>query len=245
MRIYQLLKIGRYHSDFCEDFTLVLKQGENKLVCAVMDGCTMGQESHFAATLMAKIIRKVIKERQYHEFYGSISADLSLQEELHDILAAVFLEFRNMKSQLLLDTSELLTTLVLGLINASTQEVYGLAIGDATVAINGQLIRFEQDNTPDYLAYHLGQDFEKWYGKQKQFFQATACTDVSLATDGIDSFQNLDSVASDPINVARYLLIDQELCERDEMLNIKTKRLENRHSLSPTDDVAIVRVMLG
>jgi hypothetical protein len=244
MKVYQLLKRGEYHADFCEDFGLVQQVSGNRWLCAVMDGCTMGQESHFASTLAAKIIRKVLKERQYQAFYQTLPRTPSLQQEVREILEAVFREFQQLRNQLLLDTHELLTTLVVALVDTDTKAVYGLALGDATVALNKQLIRFEQSNKPDYLAYHLGQNFDDWFAQQKQTFQVDTCFTISLATDGIDSFQPTDSASDEFLNIPYFLLVDEELSERDEMLAIKVKRLENRHDLLPTDDLAIVRIQL-
>ncbi|SNR28561.1 MULTISPECIES: protein phosphatase 2C domain-containing protein [Hymenobacter] len=243
MEVYQLLRRGEYHADFCEDFSVVQPMGSGRWLCAVMDGCTMGRESHFASTLAAKIIRKVVKERQYQQFHEDISAT-SVQQELVEIMAALFGEFQQARNYLLLDTNELLTTLVMALLDQNTGEVYGLAVGDATVAINERITRFEQDNQPDYLAYHLGQHFEEWLAQHKQSFHSTSCTNLGLATDGIDSFQSTDSSPSDTRAIAHYLLVDDELTERSEMLNIKLKRLENRYSLVPMDDLAVVRIRL-
>ncbi|TGD79310.1 protein phosphatase 2C domain-containing protein [Hymenobacter wooponensis] len=246
MKIYQLLKRGEYHTDFCEDFSVAQAVSSSVVLCAVLDGCTMGRESHFEATLGAKILRKVIKERQYRAFYGEAATGPGLERELREIMVEVFQEFRQMRNQLLLDTSELLTTLVIALLRTDTGEVYGMALGDAVIALNGQIMRFEQHNKPNYLAYHLGQDVDTWYAHQKQIFRATSCSDLSLATDGIYSFQPInDCSPTEPLDIAQFLLVDPELAERDEMLHIKVKRLENRFSLKPTDDLAIVRVRLS
>lgn len=243
MTVYQFLKRGSYHTDFCEDFSVVQAIGEHRVVCAVMDGCTMGQESHFASTLLAKVLRKVIKERKYQQFYGELPDALPIEEDFQGILSSVFSEMRQLKNLLLLDTSELLTTLVLLLLDTRTRAAVVLAVGDATVAVNGKIIRFEQDNRPDYLAYHFGRPFPEWYRQQHQILRLTACVDLSIATDGIDSFQGEYSNLEAP-DVPTYLLLGQELLERSEMLNIKVKRLEKAYSLVPTDDVAIIRVVL-
>jgi serine/threonine protein phosphatase PrpC len=243
MTVFQFLKRGAYHAEFCEDFSVVQATGEHRVVCAVMDGCTMGQESHFASTLLAKVLRKVIKERQYQQFYGALPNELSVEEEFQQILSTVFNEMRQLRNQLLLDTAELLTTLVLVLLDTQTREAIILAVGDATIAINGQITRFEQDNRPDYLAYHLGRPFSEWYHQQRQVRRVAACTDLSIATDGIDSFQTVPHEVDVP-DVPAYLLLNRDLLERREMLDIKVKRLENVYSLIPTDDVAIIRVVL-
>ena len=60
MKIYQVLQIGDHHVNYCEDYTLVVEIGNNHFLAAVMDGCSMGKESYFAATLVGKILRKSI-----------------------------------------------------------------------------------------------------------------------------------------------------------------------------------------
>lgn len=243
MQLYQLLKRGAYHPEFCEDFSLAELLG-TRLVLAVMDGCTMGRESHFASTLLAKILRKVIREWPYRQYHGKLPATPTLADELRELLAAVFADLRQLKSQLLLDTRELLTTLALALLDPATGAVEILVLGDATVALNGQLIRFEQDNRPDYLAYHLAQPFADWYGRQTQRLSAPACHDLSLATDGIDSFEPAAPTPDLP-DIPALLLLDTQLAERPEMLAIKVRRLESTFALTATDDVAIVRAILG
>jgi len=48
MNIYQLTKIGDHHVNYCEDYTLVAEIGNDHLIAAVMDGCSMGKESYLS-----------------------------------------------------------------------------------------------------------------------------------------------------------------------------------------------------
>jgi tartrate dehydratase beta subunit/fumarate hydratase class I family protein len=68
MKIYELIQMGDFHSNHCEDFGVVANLGKNKMLCAVMDGCTMGTDSYLAATLTGKLLRKIAKEIDYKEF---------------------------------------------------------------------------------------------------------------------------------------------------------------------------------
>ena len=68
MKIYSVLQIGDYHVNYCEDHCLSASIGNDKLLCAVMDGCTMGRDSYLIATLVGKILRKIAKEQGYKEF---------------------------------------------------------------------------------------------------------------------------------------------------------------------------------
>ncbi len=245
MQIYQITKIGEYHFDFCEDYAFFERFSDNKLLCAVMDGCTMGKESYFASTLLGKIIKKIIKERDYKAFLGEITKDISLKQEIKEILFEVFASLQNIKNSLLLEKNELLTTLVMFLADTNTKTGIIIAVGDATIAINGKITRFEQDNQPDYLIYHLGENIEEWFLRQKQIIEIENCQDVSISTDGIDSFQKMDLTENlEQLDIPAYLLNDKTFLEKKEMLNIKVKSLENNYLLKATDDLGIIRVVL-
>jgi len=68
MKEYELSKIGEFHINHKEDSSAITEIGDNKILMAVMDGCSMGNEIHFSSTLIAKILRKVGKEISYREF---------------------------------------------------------------------------------------------------------------------------------------------------------------------------------
>ncbi|SDX43811.1 hypothetical protein [Hymenobacter psychrophilus] len=93
-------------------------------------------------------------------------------------------------------------------------------------------------------AYHLARPFAEWYDRQTQRLSAPNCYDLSLATDGIDSFEPAAPTPNLP-DIPALLLLDRKVAERPEMLAIKVRCLENALELTATDDVAIVRVILG
>ena len=65
---YEISKIGEFHTNHNEDSSSITEIGEDKIMIAVMDGCSMGKESHFASTLIAKLLRKIGKEISFKEF---------------------------------------------------------------------------------------------------------------------------------------------------------------------------------
>ena len=164
---------------------------------------------------------------------------------MKEILFEVFTSLQNIKNALLLEKNELLTTLVLFLMDTNTKKGIIIVVGDATIAINGKITRFEQDNQPDYLIYHLGENFEEWFLRQKQILEIENCQDVSISTDGIDSFQKIDLTENlEQLDIPAYLLNDKSFLDKKEMLNIKVKSLESNYLLKATDDLGIIRVVL-
>lgn len=168
MNIYTALQIGDFHLNHCEDYLFVGELGSDKLVCAVMDGCTMGTDSYLASTVTGKLLRKIVKQRNYLQAYTKSGLQDSLEELLKSILSELFKELGDLKNRLLLNQDELLSTLSLLVVDKRSGEGVVLVIGDGVVAINGNITSFDQDNKPDYLGFHLGRDFESWYKAPNQ-----------------------------------------------------------------------------
>jgi hypothetical protein len=243
MNIYSALQIGDYHINHCEDYLFVGEIGTDKVLCAVMDGCTQAIDSYFAATLVGKILRKISVEKSYDELYQSTTSD-NIEDYLKSILSELFKELIIVKNQLLLDKKELLTTLIILLLDKKNGKGIVLAIGDGLVCINGVVTEYDQENKPDYLGFHITEKFEDWYTNQKQKILFENAYDISIATDGIFMFKKVKKVEiEDEINALEYLIHDKTKLEKEDMLDFKLKKLERTYGLKPTDDLAVIRIL--
>ncbi|OON68296.1 protein phosphatase 2C domain-containing protein [Hymenobacter sp. CRA2] len=239
--ISQLTRIGAHHLNHCEDYTVVESLGGTRLLAAVLDGCTMGTDSYFAATLVGKLLRRIAVELSYEAFYQRQAAP-ELADTLREVMRRLMPELRALKSQLQLRDDELLTTLLLAVVNTATGAVETLALGDGLICLDGQLTEYEQQNTPDYLGYHLAEDFELWYAAQAQRLSALGVRELSLSTDGIFTFvQPAAPAAPLPLNPVTYLLGDTTAPASPHMLRRKLLALEQR-GLVATDDLGIVQL---
>lgn len=244
MKIYSAIQIGDYHQNNCEDHLYIGEYGKNKILCAVMDGCTTAFESHFASTLVGKILKKICLEKGYKEFIEEKDKEHYIEDNLKSILQDLLNELKIAKNQLMLDSKELLSTLIIMLVDKKNEEGIILAIGDGFVNINGKITEFEQDNKPDYLGFHLSEDFETFYNSQSQIIKFSEITDLSISTDGIFTFEKVTLSKSDQdINVIEFLTTESSNSENGEMLNLKLKILENEFGLKPTDDFSIIRII--
>lgn len=217
--------------------------GSGKLCLAVMDGCTTAIESHFASTLVGKVLRKIGQTRIYKEYHQIVASSASLDETLQTIVTELFQELNVIKNQLMLDKKELLTTLILLLYDQSNDEGIVLIVGDGMVSINGEVTVFDQDNKPDYLGFHLHEDPVTWYKAQTQKLSFKALKDVSIATDGMETFTKIKEPATnESIVPLQYLLQDRQDLGNNDMLHLKLKRLEHVYGVKPTDDIAIIRI---
>ncbi|RYU93059.1 protein phosphatase 2C domain-containing protein [Emticicia agri] len=243
MKIYTTLQKGEHHLNYCEDYFFVGNIGDSKTLCAVMDGCTMATESYFAATLTGKLPRKIVKEKSYKDFYG-LEVYASAENCLKSILADLFKELNTARNQLMLETTELLTTLMIMLIDKNARQGVILVVGDGLVSINGHITIFDQDNIPDYLGYHLHEDFENWYNTQQQKILFHEIHDIIVATNGIFTFMPIDkNNRSENIDPVDFMLSDKTNKQNREMLSWQLKHLQLNYGLMPADDLAMVRVL--
>lgn len=90
MKIYATLQIGDFHLNHCEDYFFIENIGTNRLLMAVMDGCTMARDSYFASTLVARILKKICITQGYLELYNPGKPDPSLDDQLKLILSELW-----------------------------------------------------------------------------------------------------------------------------------------------------------
>jgi len=98
------------------------KIGSNRIVVAVMDGLFMGIDSYFVSTLVGQIIRKVCLQFDYIEFHKKDPEKLGIEEYLKAIVKDCLKNSGN-GNQLMLEKRELLTTLVILLIDMLDNKV--------------------------------------------------------------------------------------------------------------------------
>jgi serine/threonine protein phosphatase PrpC len=244
MKIYTALKKGEYHLTNCEDYIFTGFIGDDKILCAVMDGCTMGTDSYFASTLAGKLLRKIVKNIGYKELYDKRLLFPNNEDYIKYILRELLTELKQVKNQLMLERNELLTTLILLLVNQQENSGVALVIGDELVSVNGIVTEFDHDNKPDYIGYHFSDDFEDWYAKLNQKIQINNVEDVSISTDGIMTFTAFTATTNeDDIDPVDFLSHGSAENEDEDFLERKLKRLEHVYGLKPTDDVAIIRII--
>lgn len=244
MQIYQCSQIGNFHINHNEDALSINEIGNNKIILAVMDGCSAGKESHFASTLIAKILKAVTKQLSYRAFVEK--REVSIEAYLKIILDLLFEDLIVIKNQLLLEKEELLSTLIIAVIDKHLKTGIVLTIGDGLLCINGELIEYNQENQPDYIGYHLQEEFENWFNDQHQKVFINNIKDLSICTDGIFTFSKFDTKdysKTDEEALIHFLLKDLKWQEQENMLNKKIIEIENEYGLKPNDDLSIIRII--
>jgi hypothetical protein len=235
--------MGTFHTNHNEDFFITREIGDDKLLIAVMDGCSMGTESHFASTLTGKLLKKTAKELHYKDFIQSQSETLS--EILQSVAQSLFEDLRDIKNRLLLEREELLNTLILAIVNHDNKTAEVLTIGDGLISYNHSLTEYEQDDKPDYLGYHLTEEFQTWYSNQNQRVSLSEVESLSIVTDGIFTFNPYDQKQYELVDesvIIDYLLHNPRGIQNEYLLKKRLIEIERNWGLRPSDDLTIITV---
>ncbi|MCS6820298.1 MAG: protein phosphatase 2C domain-containing protein [Microscillaceae bacterium] len=240
MKIYTVIRKGEGHPVFCEDFLVTQYVSHSYYIGAVLDGCSAGLHSHFASSLMGKLISKIARNLPYKDFLEN-DTQLKSSEIAKEILRKLFLEFPKLIDILGLTIAEILTTITLLVYNEAREEAFIIAMGDGFIAIDGEIIEIDQNNAPEYVAYSLHKDFETWFNNQKYTYEITKPKEVAISSDGISTFRSI-KIASRNIDPIEYLLKDNNLSENPQMLVRKCNILGNKYGYKPYDDVSIIRI---
>lgn len=210
-----------------------------------MDGCSMGIESHFASTLIAKILRKIGEELSYKSFIEKTR--ISASEYLESILDQLFYDLKQIQQQLHLDTLEILSTVILGVLDEREKAVELITIGDGLIHCDGIFYEYDQKDKPDYLGYHLAEDFSNWFKIQSQKLSLRNVSNLGISSDGIFTFKNFTGKHYPIIEekeILEYLLVAEETKDQETMLNKKVIQIEAKYGLKPSDDLTIIRIII-
>ena len=242
MIIHKFIKRGLNHANYCEDFLLHETLADKYELFGVFDGCSSGIDSHFASSFIAKITRS-----EFHKL--EIEKDLSTEYFIKKLLFNVVFAIKEQKQTLGLNRDELLSTIILFLYDKQSNSGLIITIGDGVISINGKHKVIDEDNIPDYLAYHLDKinnqaEFKMWYMMHTQQYDIDYLTDVSISTDGATSFVKTAKPEQEgTINPLDYLFKDEFLIKNKAMLGRKCNLLERKHNLVNADDLGIIRVL--
>ena len=245
MKIYQLNETGKLHKTHTEDYVMTENINGDWIIAAVFDGCSSGKESFFASVLYGKILRKSCKILPVLE---SNKPECSLQRVDGSFIGRFLLNqvFEDLKkSHHLLGTelTEILSTIILLVYNKSGRSAWINISGDGLIVHDKIIEEIDQQNVPDYLAYHIDIPFDEWIEKYTKTFTFKNQSDISISTDGISKFYSITEKRQRAIDPAYYLLIDRTLKDADNMLEEKFKILKEVHGLIPYDDLGIVRII--
>lgn len=239
MKIDTLNKRGTSHPVFCEDF-LCYEETEQWLMAAVFDGCSSGTESHFASALHGKLARKAFRYHAKNALTPDGLAKNMVQSMVYDLLKSM--------NDLALSKMELLSTVLLCIVDKKANHAFIFTQGDGLIVCDGHKEEFDHDDRPDYLIYDVekiatAEVFYLWWEMHIQKREFKEFKDLSIATDGVLTFEKYSYENSEPLDSPLdFLLIDYS-AKKDASLPRKYNKLIRKHKFQHFDDVSIIRIL--
>jgi serine/threonine protein phosphatase PrpC len=239
LHIDSLLLKGLMHEVYGEDALFAKQLDDNWFIGAVMDGCSSGKDSYFASALLSKMVEKGCKTLPY---LGKVSPDFKMENMSPKavgefLLNQVFDDLKQIRKKLLIDDIELLSTLLLAVVNIPDKQAYVNVSGDGYICCNGDITTIDQHNIPDYMTYHLNQSFDNWLHNHTRIFEIKKIETLTLSSDGISKYLNMDMKRPPDQNTISYLLKTLKL-----PLKERHKHLTHTLRLAPYDDVSILEL---
>ena len=244
MKFYELSHIGEFHVNHNEDFLISEETGTNRRMIAVMDGCSSGTDSYFASTLIGKLLRKIAKQEAYREYAQKQQANLT--DQLENISIQLFEELSNLNRQLDLRSDEILSTLILAVVDTDNKKAEIVIVGDGLIHLNGRNIEYENDNKPDYIGYHLNMDKHLWYQTRTKKLSVEILEDLTISTDGIHTFKNFDGkkyVETSQEEIMFKFFEDRSEMDNNNKLKKTMIDIMILYGLKPSDDLTMIRVI--
>jgi hypothetical protein len=245
MKIHSSVFRGYEHKHFCQD-ALAMRETEHFLFAAIFDGCSGGKDSHFAANLFAKIFNDCLS---YPLMFNAV--EKTPKDNAQTLVYMIGRKIVEVKNLLHLEIAELLSTMVLCVVNKNTKECCICAFGDGFFSVNGagtviKNTKFTDENMPDYIAYNLAAftdiySFTKWFSENSTCYEFSNASDITISSDGINTFTNYKDTTEivDPIN---YLVQDEALINTLNMFERKLNLLYTKKYMVHKDDLSIVRI---
>jgi hypothetical protein len=236
-----ILKRGNIHPEHCEDAVFANQLNNDWLIGAVMDGCSSGKDSYFASALFSKLIAKACKTLPY---LSKIQPGLQLTEMTPQhlgefILSQVFYDVKKTNQKFLIDEIELLTTLIIAVVNIPSKKAWLNISGDGFFAFNDQITEIDQNNRPDYMTYHLDLPFEKWLGNHTKSYEFSNLNNLTIASDGVNKLMDYKGNRKNTEdNIEKLLAINSNA---NQPLSKIYDELTSKKKLIPYDDIGIVR----
>ena len=223
------------HANHCEDSYFV-HEDDDKIVGAVLDGCSTGYNSHWASQFVAYSFERLCKDSHGFRYFSHPVSSWPLFET--NIFRSVGNDIRMGMEMMSLSDMNFLSTIVFFVYLKSDRLLHVRFIGDGCAVVNGRYYRNDENNMPQYLAYFVGlsdDEFERFVSSRRvEVFEGV--DNFAICSDGIDSFVNLKNGHLDRSIPIRFLVEDPRSINLKNGLAKKMNILTNTSEALKLDD---------
>lgn len=258
MKVQTVIRKGAEHPVFCEDF-LVTEHAGRYFIGAVFDGCSGGNDSHFASSLFGKIFKQILGE-------GAMSGN-TIEDKSKDFMRKFVRKLFQSKVTLELLDQDMLATFMMIIYDKVHGECLTMTVGDGIICHDGEFTILENDrfkvdepfkyrDMPNYIAYDIVElglapsYFDAWFEKYVTLTRHDNPKDISISTDGLLTFNtplefiDKEGVKHTPPAPMEFLLIDQNWVNNKIMLSKKVNVLSSKYKTTHKDDISIIRIII-
>ena len=218
------------HDNHCEDDYWIHSEN-GVIVGAVLDGCSTGINSHFASTLVKYSLENSKDYIRYTTCPAESAFDFLTQQVKKSMVAVA--------GYLGLTDMNLLSTIVFFHYDTYTKELVVKFFGDGVVYVNGERNEHSEDNAPQYLAYHMDDNYDDFeaYLLSRKTLNFNNVVEFKICSDGIDSLVNIKNMKVPSVAGKEYLLYGDDfktqktgLAKRFKLLTSHNNELPEGHS---------------
>ena len=235
---------GKGHPQRCEDESLVFSYNQIAVIIA-FDGCSSGKDSYFASGLFAKLFKKIaIQHKIYLE---NLNENSDLEKVTYNLMELFFDELKYSFSYFVLDLSEILSTIVLSVVNLKTKKAYSIIAGDGSLYIDGKIHSINADeNAPKYISYYLQSPFPDVWENNINKYNFEVQKVIAVLSDGIDSFKNYNEnryvTETEKSDIIARFFESTYLLDNAVGLARICNMIEKESNIAPNDDLSIAHI---
>ena len=246
--VRQLITRGDMHKLRCEDDVFV-SETEKHILMAVFDGCSSGNDSHFASTaykLALSKLQETLLSPLFEEMEGMVgdcSRLVTIVQNTHKMVGNLIIEFGLNPL-----ANDMLSTAIFALFNKERSMVNIIFCGDGVAYIDGkEHCVHNEDSSVYYLSTVSQQGFRDYIDNHcLRLCNIPVENGLSISTDGIDSF--IDKYRKNYGEEARTLFFESDRFTGNKFMltrlyNIFTKE-EDKNCIRNQDDFSMVRLII-
>lgn len=233
------------HPNWCEDNYFILED-DNKIVGAVLDGCSSGSDTYWASKTFSYVFRALIKDWNNFQVFNISTSNWD--NYANELFVDFSSKLKVISDTLSLDNSmELLSTIVFFVYHKENQKLYVKFLGDGAFfykSVDGEktiLVINDENNMPLYLGYYFDNpqsDFQK-YLQTRVNYEINGVERFAISTDGIFSFNHNKLTPSEKKPI-EFLIEDDYLSHLKSGLSRKFNIL-SKDGWVIEDDLTIIR----
>lgn len=242
MIISSLLQKGIYHLNHNEDELVVCNLSKRFAIAAVMDGCSAAINSHLAAGFIKILVKREVRTLSEGPNLIHVYPASAIGERL---MKNVFIGVNELQGSLSLTEMELMTTFSLLVLDVETKQYWAGFSGDGLLVVDEKVVNIDQNNRPNFLAYHLERNPSEWFDYHVISYSGSVANHVVISTDGVWKLKRLDDkLFADPFK-EEGLLKDLREIDTSKALEKRYKNIRTHLGYVPFDDLAIVCLKLS